>query len=800
MNSSQWVTPPPGRTGNSRWFCWFIGLFVFATSLRLGIGTADTDLDLSWSAVIAWSHLHGAQWGRDIVFTYGPLGWLNPFATYNPELFWIFFASQIALSLGVATVFTFAFGLARTPQRLILLLMLLVLTPWLYSDLLLLGTLILAIAALEYIAASLGHGAAAAGCGVIAILASALGLLKFSFFPLTVGLWLCGSTLLLLRARAGLACFWFAALPLLSLALWLANGQALDQLTAYFHTSMHMAAGYGHAMGRSGALLPLLACLAAGLFIGLLLAIWLRAERTARLRALAVCGYLALALFIVWRASFTRADSAHVSFFLPLCSLILAVLVCFSRDLPSPVLRRVIQAAMIAAVAGSLLLVAPTASLEAYRNSLAYNRDIWQSLLAPTSLRDRYDAGRAQVRKQFDLPRIRAIIGSERIDLLTTSQGIALVNDFNFAPRPVFQSYAAYTTTLLRLNESYFLGAQAPPFVLMKMDVLDERYPTSEDALALIALLRNYRPVEAERGFLLLRRGEGSSAPSPAAADTYADLAPSLWIDVPAHENALLMHADIELNTLGRLYSFLLREPAWRIEVQLSDGQLRQYRLLRETARSGFLLSPLFVGEHEYLNWFYGETGMHVRRVRLLAPIEWQQSLLAPIFRIGFTPIELPREQPQARPKALISSLYPGFDISPTSRVGQTTLIVEDDKPALFMHATGFMDFSPAAGSYRLDLEYGVRRAAYESSDCVNADGIRLQIDLLHQQQVSTQFQRDINPFITPADRGAQHARIYELQVGRGDTLRVSLTPGPQDNAACDWGYLRNLTLQPLPL
>ena len=35
------------------------------------------DLDSSWSAVLVYAHQHGLQFGKDIVFTYGPLGFLT---------------------------------------------------------------------------------------------------------------------------------------------------------------------------------------------------------------------------------------------------------------------------------------------------------------------------------------------------------------------------------------------------------------------------------------------------------------------------------------------------------------------------------------------------------------------------------------------------------------------------------------------------------------------------------------------------------------------------------------------------
>ena len=801
MNSTQWTTPLPRAPRDHAWFGALVAVLVFAISLRLGIGTAGTNLDESWSAVIAWAHVHGEQWGSDIVFTYGPLGWLNPYATYNPTLFSTFFASQIALSIGIAVAFGLAANLLRGLDRLLLLAAIVVLSPWLHSDVLLLSALVLSVAAVERVAqaAPATRFGPALALGIVAILCAALGLLKFSFFPLTIAVWFVGTLLLQLRGRTGAASGWFFAVPASWLALWISNGQSPGGIGTYLRTSLEMAAAYGHAMGTSGALAPLLGGAAAGAIVGALLLLSLRSARGTRLRALAVAGFLALFVFIAWRASFTRADHAHVGFFLPLCAFAVAVLMGFARDRAGVAFRLSASAAFVMLTAGALWLVSPRATPETYRANLAYITSIWRSLLDPSSQRLQYDAGRAAVRARLDLPRVRALVGTQRVDLLTNGQGLAIVNDLAFAPRPVFQSYAAYTPTLLRLNEAYFLGDRAPPFVLLKLEAVDQRYPTSEDALALLALWRNYRPVELEQGYVLLARTQDTREPSVATAAPPVEAAPGEWIDVPAHTSPQLMQADIALSATGRVFAALLREPALLVDVQLDNGETRQFRLLRGAAAAGFLLSPFLADERAYLHWYYGERQPSVQRIRVVAPVAWQQRLLAPRFRVSFQSIELPRESAAALPPGLVAALYPGFDVAPTARNGVTEAIVENDAPALFMHALSTLDFAPAPGRYRLTVRYGVRRAAYEAPDCIKAqaDGIRVQVDLLRGGQTLTQIRRDLDPFASPSDQGPQESVAEALAIEPGDTLRVTMAPGEHGNGACDWGYLSELRLQP---
>lgn len=799
MNRTHWPTPAPRLREEGGWFGALVGALIFVITLRLGISTAGTNLDESWSAVIAWAHVQGAQWGSDIVFTYGPLGWLNPYATYYPTIFTTFFVSQIVLTLGIGVTFGLAASLLRGwGTRLVMLVVLLVLSPRLNSDVLLLGTLILAVAAVERAALVRSAAWRALLLSVVAVLCATLGLVKFTFFPLAAGVWLVGTLLLAQHRRALAAVGWLLGVPAAALALWLANGQAVSGFPAYLLTSLEMASAYSQAMGAGGADQEQAVCLAASIGIAALLLAWLGSDRSARLRALMVVGYLAAALFIAWRASFTRADHAHI--FLPLVALALLVMMGFVRDL-LPQLRYAATLSVLLLSGAAVLLIPPGATLQTYRTTAENVAITWNQVLNPATLRANQDAGRAGVRSALDLPRVREIVGTQRVDLLTSAQGVVLVNELNYAPRPVFQSYAAYSPRLQRLNEGYFLGSSAPPFVLLKIEPIDARYPTSEDGLALLALWRNYRLVEIERGFVLLKRVRDVRDPIAPAAVSYVDAAFGEWIDVPAHTSAMLMHLDLGQSLRGKLMAVLLREPPLLMEVTLDTTVVHQYRLVRAAASGGFLLSPYLVNEISYVQWMYGDRQPAVQRVRFTTAEPEQLSLLAPRLRVGFTPQELPIEPAEQLAPGIKAILYPGLDLAPTKRHGMIQPIVEDGRPALFMHALSTMDFSPAPGRYRLTTRYGMRGATHVIAGCAEAqaDGIQFQIDVVNGDAATLQLQRNLNPFTTEQDRGLQTATLDAVQIAAGDSLRVTVAPGANGNLACDWGYLAELRLQPLP-
>ncbi|HVH35435.1 MAG TPA: hypothetical protein VM847_15120, partial [Tahibacter sp.] len=101
------------------------GLAAFVALFRIGIPAAGDALDGSWTAVLSWAFSQGAQFGDDIVFTYGPLGFLIPIANYHPQTYALFFAAQVFFGVVWAVLIArFAVRLPMPAQALLCLLLL----------------------------------------------------------------------------------------------------------------------------------------------------------------------------------------------------------------------------------------------------------------------------------------------------------------------------------------------------------------------------------------------------------------------------------------------------------------------------------------------------------------------------------------------------------------------------------------------------------------------------------------------------------------------------------------------------
>lgn len=774
----------------------FAVVFYFVI-LRLGRPPADAGLDPSWSAVLIWAAEHGIRFGDQLIYTYGPLGYLHQNARYDPEIFDTYIAGQLLMGLGYTFVYTLCFRALAPPQRLLFVVSIGLFAPWLQADALVLSSGLFAVVALDRLIQSSSRWSWA-GLIVLAVFMNALSLMKFSIVP-TAALLCSLGVLLYLRDRRPFEALALALIWILSgLALWLTHGQYLEDLPRFINTSLLMMSDYGAAMGTDGTMAALVQGVVGLVLSSLALLLWLKRESPRDLRVLALSAYLAFTLYVFWRAAYTRADDGHTVFFLPQTVFLVFVLCALGTQR----LGRLGTMLAVAALLGMAVtvLLRPGTSWASYADlpSSVLRR---ASQIGGSELHAQYRAQREALQRKFDLPEVRKRVGNARIDLFGTAQGVLMLNGFNYAPRPIFQSYAAYAGALQRINEAYYLGDRAPPYVLMQLHPIDQHYPSSDDGMALLALLRTYRPVVAEKGFLLFRRDPTAVALRlPEFNGPFTRLGLNEWTDVNAGNEARLVYLRYRPSPLGSLRALTLREAKLQLEVQDTSGHVEKFLLVRAVANDGFLMTPFLVNEDAYVRWYLGMDSFPVSKIRVVPAEPWHDLLFEAELQVGFAPVTLLDAQGAAVPEDLWLSLHPGFNRAPVGRTGQIYAVIENDAPALFMHAQAQLDFDPPPGSYALAATYGVRAEAAKSAGCLSlgADGIRFQLDLLRAGQPISLYARNINPYKTPAELGPQNAEVPRIDIAEGDRLRLTIGTGESGSGACDWGYVSKFQLQQL--
>ena len=596
---------------------------IVLTLLRSSLprDAATNDLDPSWNAVLQYAAKQGLVSGKDIVFTYGPLGHLVSSlhaggAVYQRMLFEFVFVWL--------TVVPFVVLALRMPKRWALALLCLVaLGPPLMvtgKD----GLVQCGLLAWGLLCFGSPAGRLVPPAMALAMLVAIAGLVKFSWLVMGTGTVAAVIADLVLRREWRAAALLATITPVLFIGLWLMQGQPLGGLGAYLAASASIASGYAGAMGVPCKRSVL------SLGVGLLLCVGLaivttapdesgKVGRAAIARRALMQLWMSGLTFITWKYGFVRADGHVLMFgmFAGLLPFIVLALPSASPRLDVPrkglaVVAIILALWMLQISLPGLAFHAPRASLE----GLAWNVG---TLLDPVGYRISLDESWQRARESLSLPAVKELVKEDSVDVFGVRQTSAIANGLNYTPRPVFQSYSAYNRDLADRNARFYHSGQAPEWVLFELWPIDERLPALEDPSCLVTILRGYRFVADAQPFLLLKKDrvvplrlilfEAGRGRLGERVDLQTHMQQDIWAEI-----------DVDTAILPLVQTALLRPPGLRIRLELdragdssADQEQPVCNAPAAMLAAGFLLNPLVYRNDDVKQLLVGGRAARVR-------------------------------------------------------------------------------------------------------------------------------------------------------------------------------------------
>ncbi|HWT22125.1 MAG TPA: hypothetical protein VN213_01340, partial [Solirubrobacteraceae bacterium] len=484
-----------------------IAAVTLPRGFTVGVGAGT---DNSWMAAIAMAAHDGLVFGRDVVFTYGPLGWLGTGRLAYPVQGT--FAFAFALATHVAAVAAVALGLRRSlgwPGALLGALALMSFVRWLAPN----DEPQVAVVAVAAVAAvAMLRRAGRAPLERRRVLAFAVAGGVFAALELLIKLntgatiaAIAGVTALALDPRPPWrAALVFAATLLVAVVvLWLtAAGQPLGALDDYVRMSLEIVDGHPHGLMTEESIRGW-EYLAALVIAGVAAATAFAATAGWRLayRAGAFC-VLAVLLFTSFKQGFIRHDQPHAIQFFALAAFGVAAFGFAPRR--------------ITALAFATVLVALIAVVRPPPAELAAPRESWTAFRESVAAVARGEEGiadnRDEVRGSMKLDeRTVALVTGHTVHVAPIETSLVFgYPEFRWRPLPVFQAYVTYTPALDELNADLLRSARAPEFILRQ----EEFAPFSQPATQL-AMLCRYHEVHRANGWQVLRRGENRCGGPP---------------------------------------------------------------------------------------------------------------------------------------------------------------------------------------------------------------------------------------------------------------------------------------------
>jgi hypothetical protein len=536
------------------------------------------DVDSSYKMVLNDAFARGLVFGRDVVFTFGPLGFLHA-TMFDPRtyswivLFNVAWAGFVAAGLVAAGRASGASPLRVGIVGLVFLFCALEPDAKFYA--------FCALVTLLAFRASPDR-ASPLLLAAVALLA-VFSLMKFSFLILSAVLLVLIAAARLRRDGRGAVLLLGGWAALVCLA-WVAAGQPPAALGDFLRQGFAMAAGYPEAMATPGPVQDVrLAATSAALLAGAL--VWSE-TRSSGVRGLFHAAAVAAILAVGLRHGFVR----HLSHGLTAVYALSAVTALYA-GLAAPGRGRWLG--LLGGVAAAIALAMLAARPE--------TADYWRFVRAngPRALvrgagvaggweryRREWRTANARLAGAHPLPPLE---GS--VDLFTIGQAWVLARGLPLRSRPVFQSYQATSPALAALN-ARFLGERGARNLVWDHQTIDGRYPTLDDGPAWLEVIRHYDLTRWTGQVAVLERRD---APRPLRLSPLGttDAGFGERIQVPATTDPVWVRIDLPETLAGRLARTFLKSPEVGIEIALRSGDTEQYRLVPDMGRAGFLLSPL---------------------------------------------------------------------------------------------------------------------------------------------------------------------------------------------------------------
>lgn len=459
-----------------------------------------TSLDVSWQVAINAARSRTLHFGSDLIYTYGPWGFVDhPYPLDRAQY-------TIAVLVGIAVVAAL----------------------WLASYIGL-RRLVRSRAAAVVATVSVVLSASVAEISTLAVTTAGMVVLlellnqrddearSLPFGLVATGIALCSGLFLQVKLSTGVALLVVAAVAAFTqrpwrralftlvtstvcviisfLVLWLIDGQDIRDIQDWVHGSWQMVVGYSDAMAveRTDNVFGYVVALGLAAFI---VVTAVRGARSFhRVQGVALLVLCVALLDIMFKAAFTRHDTHEFAFFVMTTGLVIAL---------GSLTRR--RASTMLALTVSLLMTVP--SLLTF--DVGPIRDRWRTALEVAvthhGAEKIVETSREQGRNSYLLPTAFIdLIGQQPVSVDPFEASLPIDYGMQWRPFPVFQNYAAYTPYLDDLNASAARDAPSDQLVLRTDGAaIDGRNWLWETPAYVLALACDYQAVHREAGWTLL--------------------------------------------------------------------------------------------------------------------------------------------------------------------------------------------------------------------------------------------------------------------------------------------------------
>jgi hypothetical protein len=567
--------------------------FVYRDMLQ-DTGPTWFGLDISWKMTINYAIQHGWVWGKDIIYTYGPLGFLSVRFGLGISR-WVYVAFDFFLVINYFFLFKDFIATARNKfiGVLIIFCITLILNTNPGADL----SWVLTIFSFYWMYKTYKEPK-------IPYFIFISALTTFCFF---------------LKLNTGLIGICFLVVHVLNLLIYkkiklpLAIGVLLMQcllislfalilhvnLPGYIKGAFEIVKGYNDIMylddQQHTATEENVNILFWGiLFLHIFYGVYLIVKRN--FSKLFFIGIGLAYLFLIQKQALLRSDMQHLYEFFPYATF----LVVYGGLLPEEekpqkfFLNFILLIIILGLVYSAQFLGINDAFIARYTNQLEYRKEHKGYNMFPFIY---------QWDKRHIPDPILKKIGNSTIDIFPWDTEYLIENKLNYLPRPVFQSFSAYTEYLQKINYKHFLEAP-PEYIIYDYDGIDSRYPFNDEPLTNFFIVKNYTIEDTftsnERWRLLLHK---KKTVTPLTIQKIKEQTISIK-DEFTPDGANFLKIYIDYNKEGKMQAFRAQPPRVTISYMRPSGEWLVYKASKELLKAGISADKIITSNRDFADYF----------------------------------------------------------------------------------------------------------------------------------------------------------------------------------------------------
>lgn len=194
-------------------------------------------------------------------------------------------------------------------------------------------------------------------------------------------------------------------------------------------------------------------------------------------------------------------------------------------------------------------------------------------------------------------------INDKSIDVIPWDISTLWAYDLNWTPRPVMQSYSAYSEYLDSLDMNYFLHNESPKYLLFKYESIDYRYPFFDEPATFSTIINNYRYLNTDEKFLLLEKKDNELIHHTQNYSLIKSEHVNIGdvIAVPKFNKPIYAKIIIKYSFLGKIMKIFYKPSQIIIQFYLeNNNSIKRYRVIPELLNNKCYISKCIESQTDF--------------------------------------------------------------------------------------------------------------------------------------------------------------------------------------------------------